>query len=194
MAAAILVLAQGVGAVGLPDVPNTHHNPHHKMTPDHTGLGEALVNGRFDFWSRVRYESVEDDFPSGHPLADADKADMIVLRNALGYTTGRLHGFYARIEGEMNEVLNSDRAFNIDDDFSIPPNFPPGGIAAVPDGLKPPVVGPPPNVPAINRFTEGYAIIPDNDFEEINELYIGWRAPTGWVPECTGSLRWSPVV
>lgn len=184
MAAAILVLAQGVGAVGLPDVPNTHHNPHHKMTPDHTNLGEALTNGRFDFWSRVRFESVEDDFPSGHPLADTDKADMIVLRNALGYTTGRLHGFYARIEGEVNDVLNADRAFNIDGDFGFPPNFPAGGPSSVPSQLF--LAPGKPNLPAVNRYTEGYAIIPDNDFEEINELYIGWRAPTGGCPSAPG--------
>ncbi|MXY14143.1 MAG: hypothetical protein F4Y53_00375 [Proteobacteria bacterium] len=190
MAAAILVLAQAVGAVGLPDVPNTHHNPHHKMTPNHTHMGQALTNGRFDFWSRVRFESVEDDFPSGHPLADTNKADMIVLRNALGYTTGRFHGFYARIEGEVNDVLNSDRALNLDGDFTTPQfrgETPFGAkLPGAPAGLKPPAFGPPPHIPAINRHAEGYAIIPDNDFEEINEAYIGWRAPTGGCPSAPG--------
>lgn len=193
MAAAILVLAQGVGAVGLPDVPNTHNTPHHKMTPDHTSLGEALTNGRFDFWSRLRFESVEDDFASAHPLGDTNKGDMIVLRNALGYTTGRLHGFYARIEGEMNEVLNSDRALNLDRDFSIPMRFNaaawPSRFGGAPDVFKPPRRGTPPGVPhipAVNRHAEGYAIIPDNDFEEINEAYIGWRAPTGGCPSAPG--------
>ncbi len=192
MAAAILVLAQGVGAVGLPDVPNTHHNPHHKMTPDHTHMGQALTNGRFDFWSRVRFESVEDDFPSGHPLAHTDKADMIVLRNALGYTTGRFHGFYARIEGEVNDVLNSDRALNLDGDFNTPLQGAAFGSkrAGQPDAWWPAPFGGtrtgPPFIPAVNRHAEGYAIIPDNDFEEINEAYIGWRAPTGGCPSAPG--------
>ena len=166
MAAAILVLAQGVGAVGLPDVPNTHHSPHHKMTPNHSNLGEALVNGRFDFWSRIRFEDVDEDAPPG-----ADDADAFVWRNALGYTTGRLHGFYARVEGEANAVLNSDRALNVDEDVRLgPPYSPHRGRGLLPQ----------------NRMAEGHAIIPDNDFEEINELYIGWRAPTGGCPSAPG--------
>ncbi len=180
MAAAILVLAQGVGAVGLPDVPNTHHTPHHKMTPDHTNLGEALVNGRFDFWSRIRFEDVEDDFPSGHPLEKADKAAAFVWRNALGYTTGCFHGFYARIEGETNRVLDSDRALNLDGDFTVPPNV--GAVGGM-EGIPVPIRG---NLPAMNRYIEGHAIIPDNDFEEIGEAYIGWRAPTGGCPSVPG--------
>ena len=38
----------------------------------------------------------------------------------------------------------------------------------------------------MNRYTEGHAIIPDNEFEEINEAYIGWRSPTGGCPSAPG--------
>ncbi len=186
IAAAIFTIAQSAGAVGLPNVPNTHHNDHHKLYPNNTNLADAFWGGKSDLWIRLRFEDVEDDFSTGHPLDSTENADAMVGRIAIGYTTGRYYGFYARLEGEFNRVLGEDRAFNLDDDFRIPPNTPPGGLAAVPAGLKPPKAGPPPNVPAINRFTEGHAIIPDNNFEEINEAYIGWRSSTGGCPNAPG--------
>ena len=187
VASAMLMLAQGTGAVGLPNVPNTHHNPHHKMQPQFPGVADAITNGRLDFWTRLRFEDVEDDFPASHPLGHTNDADAMAWRTAIGYTTGRWNGLYGRLEVEFSRILGSDRAFNIDDDFNIPPNFPLGGPASVPAGLKPPVYHPRfPNIPAINRYTEGHAIIPDNEFEEINEAYIGWRSPTGGCPSAPG--------
>ena len=183
MAAAMLMLAQSAGAVGLPDVLNTHYNPHHKMQPQFPDIGGAVANGRLDFWTRLRFEDVEDDFPSGHPLGHTNDADALVWRTAIGYTTGRWNGWYARLETDFNRILGTDRAFNIDDDFNIPPN----GAAGAPAGLKPPLYHPSvPNIPAINRYTEGHAIIPDNEFEEISEAYIGWRSPTGGCPNSPG--------
>ena len=64
------------------------------------------------------------------------------------------------------------REFNLDDDFRIPP------------------LAPGPNPIAGNRIAAGHAVIPDNDFEEVNQLYIGWRSHTGGCPNspdpCSG--------
>ncbi len=163
IAGAMLMLAQGAGAVGFPGVPNTHFSPHNKMAPDHTNLGEAFANGKLDFWTRLRFEDVDEDAPVG-----ADDADALAWRTAIGYTTGRYHGWYGRLEAEFSRILGSDRALNIDTDVRLPPLLP------------------------VNRMNEGHAIIPDNDFEEINEAYIGWRSPTGGCPNspdpCDGTF------
>lgn len=177
MAAAVFMLAQGAGAVGFPGVPNTHFSPHNKMAPDHTNLGEAFANGKLDFWTRLRFEDVEDDFPPGHALHHTNDADALAWRTAIGYTTGRYHGWYARLEAEFNRILGSDRALNIDGDVELgPPQSKFRGRGLLPQ----------------NRAAEGHAIIPDNDFEEINEAYIGWRSPSGGCPNspdpCDGTF------
>ena len=169
-AAAIFMIAQGAGAVGLPDIPNAHQG---KVLPNSNNIGHALLGSRPDLFLRLRYEDVEDDIPAGSPIANADDAELLSWRAALGVTTGRYYGFYARLEGEFSNRLNSDRALNIDDDFRIPP------------------LGPGPNPIAGNRAAEGHAVIPDSEFEEVNEAYLGWRWPTGGCPNspdpCNGN-------
>ena len=105
VAFAMLMLAQGAGAVGLPNVPNTHHNPHHKMQPQFPGVADAITNGRLDFWTRLRFEDVEDDFPASHPLGHTNDADAMAWRTAIGYTTGRWNGLYGRLEVEFSRIL-----------------------------------------------------------------------------------------
>ena len=164
MAAAIFVIAQGAGAVGLPDIPNTHQG---KFLPQAESLGSALIAGKPHLMMRMRYEDVDDNIPAGSPIADADRANQLSLRVATGWTTGRFHGFYFRGELEANRQLGSDNALNLDDDFRVPPP------------------------PAVNRANEGHAIIPDNDFEEVNELFLGWRSHAGGCPNspdpCNGN-------
>ncbi len=166
MAAAMLMLAQSAGAVGFPDIPNTHHNPHHKMQAQFPDIGSAVANGKLDFWTRLRFEDVDEDAPPG-----ADDADAMAWRTAIGYTTGRWNGWYARLETEFSRILGSDRALNVDTDVRLgPPSSPHRGRGLLPQ----------------NRAIEGHAIIPDNEFEEINEAYIGWRSPTGGCPNSPG--------
>ena len=162
VSAVVFTLSQSAGAVGLPNMPNAHSTPHHKMLPDSDDIGTALIGGKVDLWLRYRYESVDDNYPAGHALANAERARSDSLRMAVGYTTGRFHGLYGRVEVEGNRIMGRDQALNLDDDFNVPPP------------------------PAINRAREGHAIIPDNDFTEINEAYIGWRSPTGGCPNAPG--------
>ena len=105
------ILFQPVYAVGLGDVPNAHHNAHHKLYPDQESIGQAIVNGKADLWLRTRFEDVDQSIPSSHPLANADKAELLSQRIALGYTTARWKGFYARVEGEAAFRIGDDEAF-----------------------------------------------------------------------------------
>ena len=163
--AAVLVFVHSAGAVGLPNVPNTHQG---KFLPEADNLGQALISSKGDLMLRWRYEDVTDDIPDASPLSDTDKAYGSYGRIAAGLTTGRWHGFYARVQGEMGIQIGSDKALNLDDDFRVPPP------------------------PAVNRINEGYAIIPDNEFTEWNEAYVGWRAASGGCPNspdpCNGNL------
>jgi len=164
MAAAIFAIAQGVGAVGLPDVPNTHQG---KFLPNTTNFTDSFGGGKPDLWLRLRYENVSDDIPSGSALVGTEDAELLSLRAVLGYTTARYYGFYGRAELEANRRIGSDEALNVDEDLTFPPG------------------------PTGSRITEGHALIPDNNFEEINEAYIGWRSPTGSCPNapepCNGN-------
>lgn len=148
---------QVAGAVGLPSVPNTHQG---RFLPQSDTIGGALINnGKADFMLRLRYEDVTDDIPDASPLSDTDKAYGLFSRVAAGWTTGRYHGFYFRVQGEAGIKMGSDKALNLDDDFRVPPP------------------------PAINRINEGYGVIPDNEYAEWNEAYVGWRN----VGSCTNS-------
>ncbi|MEW8691828.1 MAG: hypothetical protein AB2535_12115 [Candidatus Thiodiazotropha endolucinida] len=154
-AVSIFIFSQGVGAVGLPAVSNVHQG---KVLPETGELSSAITTGKPDVWLRLRYEEVEDDIPAGSPLVGTEDADLLSLRAALGYTSARFHGFWARLELELNRRLGSDSALNVDDDLTFPPG------------------------PAGSRIAEGHALIPDNNFEEVNEAFIGWRSATGGCP------------
>lgn len=172
MAAAIYVIAQSAGAAGLANVPNTHQG---KFLPPADSLGSAILDGKPHVSIRLRHEDVEDDIPATSPIASADTANQLSVRIAAGWTTGRYYGFYFRGELEGGRALGSDNALNLDDDFRIPPEPPVLGVN--------PVQG--------NRINAGHAVIPDNDYEEINEAYIGWRSHTGGCPNspdpCNGN-------
>ncbi|MET0006146.1 MAG: hypothetical protein ABW087_21325 [Candidatus Thiodiazotropha sp.] len=161
-AVSILIFSQGIGAVGLPAVSNVHQA---KVLPETGELSSAITTGKPDVWLRLRYEEVEDDIPAGSPLAGTEDADLLSLREALGYTSARFHGFWARLELELNRRLGSDSALNVDDDLTFPPG------------------------PAGSRIAEGHALIPDNNFEEINEAFIGWRSATGGCPNAPGACN-----
>ncbi|WP_369161829.1 hypothetical protein [Candidatus Thiodiazotropha sp. LNASS1] len=161
-AVSILIFSQGIGAVGLPAVSNVHQA---KVLPETGELSSAITTGKPDVWLRLRYEEVEDDIPAGSPLAGTEDADLSSLRAALGYTSARFHGFWARLELELNRRLGSDSALNVDDDLTFPPG------------------------PAGSRIAEGHALIPDNNFEEINEAFIGWRSATGGCPNAPGACN-----
>ena len=162
--AAALVAAQTASAVGLPDVANAHQG---KMLPETGALGNAITSGKADLTLRLRYESVDDSIPSGSPLAGTDDAELFSLRTALGYTTARYHGFWARLQFEAVTRLGSDDAFNVDDDLTFPPG------------------------PTGSRIAEGHSLIPDSETEEINEAYIAWRSATSGCPNapegCNGT-------
>lgn len=165
--ASLFAYSNGALAVGLANVPNAHHNPHHKLGPDGGSLTTAFKEGRVDLWLRMRLEDVEDDIPAASPIANADKANVISLRTQLGYTTARYHGFYLRAEGEWSTNLHDD-AFTVDNDLTFPPG------------------------PAGSRAAVGHAIIPDNNFLEFNEVILGWRSGTstncGFTPgPCDGA-------
>ena len=145
-----LVLPRPAGAIGLPDVPNAHWG---RQLPSTESFEAAVTGGSPEVWLRLRYEAVDDDLPAGHPNQPGDEAELWSLRTVLGYSTARWHGFYARLELEANVRIGDDEATNLDEDFTIPPG-PAGSIAR-----------------------EGHAIIPDNDFEEINHAFIAYRGP-----------------
>ncbi|MES9949522.1 MAG: alginate export family protein [Candidatus Thiodiazotropha sp.] len=161
-AVSILIFSQAIGAVGLPAVSNVHQG---KVLPETGELSSAITTGKPDVWLRLRYEEVEDDIPTGSPLAGTEDADLLSLRAALGYTSARFHGFWARLELELNRRLGSDSALNVDDDLTFPPG------------------------PAGSRIAEGHALIPDNNYEEINEAFIGWRSATGGCPNAPGACN-----
>jgi len=165
--ATTFAIAQSVGAVGLPDVPNAHTG---KQLGATTTLTDALMNGKYDLWFRLRYEDVSDDIPAASALAGTDNAELLSLRTVLGYSTARFHGFYGRLELEANTRIGSDKALNVDDDLTFPPG--PGG----------------------SRVAEGYSLIPDNEFEEINEAYIGWRNPSSGCTNTPGGCNGNTTV
>ena len=162
IASLVFMLSQGVLAVGLTNVPNTHFNAHYNLQPEDPNLTNALFSGKFDLWIRTRYEDVDQSIPAASPLSSADKANLFSTRIQLGYTTARWHGFYLRAEGETAFRMNGDNAFNVGNDLSFPPG--PGG----------------------SRIAEGHAVIPDNNFAEVNEAVIGWQSPTGGCPFAPG--------
>lgn len=161
-AAMAIIVAQGAGAVGLPDVSNVHQG---KVLPETGDISNAITNGKPDLLLRLRYEDVQDDIPVGSPLSGTEDADLLSLRAALGYTTARFNGFWARLEAEASNRLGSDNALNVDEDLTFPPG------------------------PAGSRIAEGHSLIPDNNFAEINEAYIGWRSPTGGCPNAPESCN-----
>ncbi len=156
------ITAQGAGAVGLPDVSNVHQG---KVLADTGSFSNAITNGKTDLVLRLRYEDVHDDIPTGSPLVGTEDADLLSLRAAAGYTTARVNGFWVRLEAEANARLGSDNALNVDEDLTFPPG--PGG----------------------SRIAEGHSLIPDNNFAEINEAFIGWRSPTGGCPNAPDSCN-----
>ncbi len=158
VAAITFTLAQGAGAVGLPDVSNAHTGKQLQNTTNFTG---ALTNGKPDLWLRLRHEDVSDDIPAGSPLSGTGDADMTSLRTVLGYSTARFYGVYGRVEFEANTRIGDDNALNVDDDLTFPPG------------------------PAGSRIAAGHSIIPDNEFQEINEAYIGWRSATSGCPDAS---------
>ncbi len=164
---AMAIFPQGASAVGLPDVSNAHFG---KVLPQADGFSNAVTGGKVDLSLRLRYESVDDSIPSGSSLAGTDDAELLSLRTALGYTTARYHGFWARLQFEANTRIGSDKALNVDDDLTFPPG--PGG----------------------SRIAEGHSLIPDNNFEEINEAYLGWRSATGGCPNAPGGCNGNTTV
>lgn len=164
MATTTFTVAQGTGAVGLPDEPNAHTG---KQLENTTNLTEAFKAGTPDLSFRLRYEDVSDNIPAGNPLAGIKDADELTLRTVLGYSTGRFHGFYSRLEFENVTRIGDDNAFNVDDDLTFPPG------------------------PTGSQVAEGYSLIPDSPFTEVNEAYLGWRSPSSGctnAPEnCDGS-------
>jgi len=167
MAAAIFAIAQGAGAVGLPDVPNAHTG---KQLPNTSDFTDAITTGKSDLWLRLRYEEVSDDIPAGSSLVGTEDAELLSLRAALGYSTARYHGIYARVELEGNTRIGSDKALNVDEDLSFPPG------------------------PAGSRIAEGHALIPDNNFAEVNEAYIAYRNPTSGCPNAPGGCNGNTTV
>ncbi|NNC69129.1 MAG: alginate export family protein [Gammaproteobacteria bacterium] len=170
MAVSIFLIAQAANAVGLADIPNSHQD---KYLPKAESLGSAILDGQAHMRLRLRHEEVDDDISAGSPIASADRAEQLTARVAAGWTTGRWHGFYFRGEVEAGRPLGDDNALNLDDDFRIPP------------------LAPGPNPIAGNRIAAGHAVIPDNEFEEVNQLYIGWRSHAGGCPNspdpCSGN-------
>ena len=133
MAVAAFAVAQGVGAVGLPDISNAHTGKQLKAA---STLAGAMKGGSADLLLRLRYEDVADDGVPA-PLENAKDADQLSLRTVLGYTTSRYHGLYARVEFEAVATIGDDNAFNVDDDLTFPPG------------------------PAGSRIRSGHAVIPD---------------------------------
>ena len=162
-----LAIAHTAGAVGLPDVANAHSG---KMLPDTGELGGAIINGKPDVTLRLRYESVDDSIPASSPLVGTDDAELLSLRTALGYTTARYHGFWARLQLEANTRLGSDKALNVDEDLTFPPG------------------------PTGSRIAEGHSLIPDNNFQEVNEAFIGWRSATSGCPNAPGGCNGDTTV
>ncbi len=160
----IFIVAQNAYAVGLSDVPNAHSG---RYLPQSDSLTSAFIDGKASASMRLRYEEVDDNIPAASPIAGTDKAEQLTVRVAAGWTTGRFHGFYFRGEVEAGRPLGHDKALNLDEDFRVPPT------------------------PAGNRINAGHAIIPDNEFEEVNEAYIGWRSHEGGCPNspdpCSGT-------
>ncbi|MDH3608416.1 MAG: alginate export family protein [Gammaproteobacteria bacterium] len=170
VAALVFITAQNTFAVGLGDIPNAHRG---KFLPEASSLGSVLIDGEPHLRLRLRHEELDDDISAGSPIASADRAEQLTARIAAGWTTARYHGFYFRGEVEVGRPLGSDRALNLDDDFRIPP------------------LGPGPNPIAGNRAFAGHAVIPDNEYEEFNEVYLGWRSHMGGCPNspdpCNGN-------
>ena len=162
-----LLTTQNILAGGLPDVANAHQG---KMLPETGGLSNAITTGKPDLTLRLRFESVDDSIPSGSPLAGTDDAELLSLRTALGYTTARYHGFWARLQFEANTRIGSDKALNVDEDLTFPPG------------------------PAGSRVAEGHSLIPDNNFKEINEAYLGWRSATSGCPNAPGGCNGDTTV
>jgi len=68
----------------------------------------ALTGGKFDFYSRYRYEYVDDNRlrPDGTTL---DQANASTIRTTLGYSTGSFHGFGFRLMGQdVRDVFVDD--------------------------------------------------------------------------------------
>ncbi len=170
VAVAIFMIAQSANAVGLADIPNSHQD---KYLPRADSLGSAILDGQAHMRLRLRHEEVDDDIPAGSAIDGTDDAEQLTARVAAGWTTGRYYGFYFRGEVEAGRPLGDDNALNLDDDFRIPP------------------LAPGPNPIAGNRIAAGHAVIPDNSFEEVNQLYIGWRSHAGGCPNspdpCSGN-------
>ena len=66
-------------------------------------LGDALIGGKFNFDSRIRYEGVDDD-------AIVRDASAVTLRNRLGYKTAPWHGF--TLFAELEDVRALDESYN----------------------------------------------------------------------------------
>ena len=163
IATTAFAVVQGAGAVGLPDVPSNVHTD--KQLGNTTSFNEALKSGTPDLVLRLRYENVSDDIPSTNSLAGTDDAEQWHLRTALGYSTMRYHGFYARVQFEAGTRIGSDKALNLDEDVTFPA------------GLN------------NSRIAEGYSLIPDNEFQEINNAYIGWRSAASGCPNTPGGCN-----
>lgn len=162
-----LSVAQTAGAVGLPDVNNAHSG---KQLGEVSNFSEAITSGSPNLMLRLRYEDVSDSIQASSPLAGTGEADLLSFRTALGYSTARYYGVYARLEVEANTPIGSDHALNVDDDLSFPPG--PGG----------------------SRVAAGHSIIPDNGFSEVNEAYLGWRSASSGCPNAPGGCNGSTTV
>ncbi len=167
IAVAAFIVANSAGAVGLPDVSNVHTGKQLKETKN---FSSALKSGTPDLSLRLRYENVSDKIPAASPLAGTGDASLWSIRTKLGYSTARYNGFYGRIEFEANTTMGKDKALNIDDDLTFPPG------------------------PAGSRIRAGYAVIPDNNFVEFNEAYLGWRSATSGCKNAPGGCNGSTTV
>ena len=167
MAAATLAIAQGAGAVGLPNVSNVHMG---KQLKEVDSFSAALKGGTPDLILRLRYEDVSDDIPDTSPLAGTGEADLLSLRTVLGYSTARYNGFYSRVEFEATTLIGDVDALTLGEDLTFPPG------------------------PAGSRIANGNAIIPDPKKEEINEAYIGWRSATSGCSNAPGGCNGGTTV
>ena len=70
-------------------------------------LADALTNGKFDLYARLRYENVDDD-QSTALVPRLEDANAVTLRTALGYNTGLFHQFGLYLQFEDVRVIGNE--------------------------------------------------------------------------------------
>lgn len=70
-------------------------------------LADALTGGKVDFYTRLRYENVDDD-QSTAMIPRLEDANAITLRTALGYNTGLFNGVGLYLQFEDVRAINED--------------------------------------------------------------------------------------